>query len=466
MLNTVKRRFGAYVGDRKFYREAIAISVPIMVQMGITNFVNLLDNIMVGALGTESISGVAIVNQFMFIFNLVIFGSISAAGIFTAQFFGNGDIDGVRHTFRFKMIINTALGILGVVVFILFQDTLINLFIHEADDGANLALTVIEAKSYLAYTVIGIIPYAIAQAYASTLKETRNTVVPMVSSLVAVFTNLALNAILIYGLLGLPEMGVAGAAIATSVSRFLELIILLVWAHTHSNKATFIKGAYRSLAIPRELIKRISLKGLPILVNECLWACAITMRTQCYSTTGTENMAAASIASTVFNVFSVVFYSLGTAVAIMVGNRLGSGDTEDAKNTSRKMIAFAVFVSVIVGVIVFAFSPLFPKLYDMEDTTRGVATYMLMVLACLMPITAFANSTYYTIRSGGRVFITMLMDSGFMWAVVVPTSVILAYATPLSIFWIYPICQGTEIIKVIIGAILLKKSNWARSLMQ
>lgn len=442
----------------------VAVTVPIMIQMGITNFVSLLDNIMVGALGTESISGVSIVNQFIFVFNLLIFGAVSAAGIFTAQYYGSKDTEGVRATFRLKLLINVASGIIGVLLFVFGGDLMINLFLHDDGSGADLALAFVEAKNYLTYIIIGIIPYAISQVYASTLRETGETVVPMVSSIAAVAVNFALNLILIFGLLGAPALGVMGAAIATSVSRFVELFILIIWTHTHSDRCPFIKGALRSMRVPRSLIWQITVKGMPIMLNEFLWSCAITFRNQCYSTRGIDALAATSIATTVLNLFSVVYLSLGSAIAIVVGNKLGAGEIEEAKDTDRKMIAFSVAVSVVIGVMLALVSPLLPRMFDVGEGVQSMAMHLLIIQALYMPVAAFANSSYYTIRSGGRVMITMLLDSVFMWTFTVPISACLTYFTGMNVYVLYLLCQGTEIAKVILGAILLKKSNWARRL--
>lgn len=442
----------------------VAVTVPIMIQMGITNFVSLLDNIMVGALGTESISGVSIVNQFIFVFNLLIFGAVSAAGIFTAQYYGSKDTEGVRATFRLKLLINVASGIIGVLLFVFGGDLMINLFLHDDGSGADLALAFVEAKNYLTYIIIGIIPYAISQVYASTLRETGETVVPMVSSIAAVAVNFALNLILIFGLLGAPALGVIGAAIATSVSRFVELFILIIWTHTHSDRCPFIKGALRSMRVPKSLIWQITVKGMPIMLNEFLWSCAITFRNQCYSTRGIDALAATSIATTVLNLFSVVYLSLGSAIAIVVGNKLGAGEIEEAKDTDRKMIAFSVAVSVVIGVMLALVSPMLPRMFDVGEGVQSMAMHLLIIQALYMPVAAFANSSYYTIRSGGRVMITMLLDSVFMWTFTVPISACLTYFTGMNVYVLYLLCQGTEIAKVILGAILLKKSNWARRL--
>jgi putative MATE family efflux protein len=453
-----------FIGDRKFYRTVLGVAVPMMIQNGITNLVNLLDNVMVGTLSTEAMSGVSIVNQFIFIFNLMVFGAVSAAGIFTAQYHGLGDNEGVRYTFRFKFIVTAASGFLSVLIFGLFDEQLVGTFLHAGSVEGDLALTLMHGQEYLLIMLAGLIPYAIAQAYASTMRETGETVVPMVASTAAVFTNFVLNCLLIFGLFGLPALGVRGAAIATVTSRGVELGILLLWGYRHPDRCPYLAGALHSLYLPRRLFSRITVKGLPLMLNEVFWAMAITFRNQCYSTRGLDVVAAQNISSTIVNLFSVVYMALGGAIAIVVGNELGAGKLEKARDTARKMMAFSIFCASAMAGLLVVTSTLFPRLYDTSDGVRSLAAYMIVVSAALLPFCAYAHAAYFTLRSGGKVAITMLMDSGFMWACVVPISTALAYATGMSIYWLYPLCQATEILKVALGAILLKKYNWARKM--
>ncbi len=453
-----------FIGDRAFYKKVLAVSLPLMLQMGITNFVSLLDNIMVGRVGTEAMSGVSIVNQFIFIFNLLVFGAISAAGIFTAQYHGLGDIEGEKYTFRFKFIICFIAGILGIVAFALLDDQLISLFLHSGSVEGDLQMTLDFGKEYLALMLIGLLPYAISQVYASTMRETEKTVVPMVASTSAVIINCSLNYVLIFGKLGAPALGVSGAAIATVISRFAELGILVVWGHSHKESYPYLKGVYRSLKLPRVLFLNIAVRGLPLMANELFWSLAVTLRNQCYSTRGLDVVAAQNISSTFVNVFNVVYMAIGSSIAIIVGNLLGAGKFEEAKDTDRKMMTFSVFCSVILGLILISTSHLFPMIYKTTDAVRDLAAYMMIVSAITMPFCAFAHSAYFTLRSGGRVMITLLFDSVYMWVLVLPISFVIAHFTGLGIHAFFAICQGTEIIKVIFGLILLKRGTWVRQL--
>ena len=453
----------SYIGDRTFYRSTLAIAIPMIIQNTVTHLVNLLDNLMVGSLGTEQMSGVAIVNMFIFVFNLSIFGAISGAGIFTAQFNGRGDTEGVRNTFRIKLIICTLVGIAGVGIIGGFGDILISSFLHEGTDG-DLALTMAAGKDYLSFIIIGLVPFALSQAYASTLRETGETVVPMAASLVSIITNFVFNGLLIFGLLGFPRLGVVGAAIATAISRFVEFAVLVIYTHTHKQKLPFIVGIFRHFRVPAALIKQVALKGAPILANELFWSLSVTMCNQCYSTRGLDVVAAINISFTLQNLLSVAYFALSSSIAIIVGNLLGAGKFEEAKDADKKLLAFAVFVGMIMMGIQISLSGVFPLLYETTAEVRALSGYVMVCFALTMPAAALATSTYYTIRSGGRVYITMLFDSVYAWGIVMPVVFILSYFTAVPFTWLLPIVLIVENLKLIPGLILVNKGIWVRRL--
>lgn len=449
-----------YIGDKKFYLMVLAVAVPIMIQNGITNFVSLLDNIMVGQVGTEQMSGVAIVNQLMFVFNICIFGAVSGAGIFTAQYYGCGDHKGIRDTFRMKMYISLAVTVIGLFIFAFAGENLIALYLHDSGEAGNLAQTLVYARKYLQIMMIGMFPFAIVQVYSGTLRETGETMLPMKAGIAAVFVNLILNYILIFGKLGSPALGVEGAAIATTISRFVELGIVVGWTHYHKEKNPFIVGAYSSLKVPGSLIGKIIVTGAPLMINEALWSGGQAMLAQCYSVRGLSVVAAFNISSTISNVFNVVFIALGNAIGIIIGQLLGAGKMEEAKDTDRKLIAFAVGSCVLVGILMSLFSPFFPAIYNTTDEIRALATKFIITAALCMPLYAFMNSAYFTLRSGGKTLITFFFDSVYVWVVNIPLAIILSRYTGLHIVLLYFVCQFVDIIKCIIGYVLLKKGVW------
>ena len=452
-----------YIGDKAFYKRTLAIAIPMIIQNTVTNLVNLLDNLMVGSLGTEQMSGVAIVNMFIFVFNLAIFGAISGAGIFTAQFNGRGDVEGVRYTLRAKLVICMAVGILGAGIIGGFGHDLIEAFLHEGTDG-DLALTMAAGERYLSFIVIGLIPFAISQVYASTLRETGETVIPMIASLASIATNFVFNGLLIFGLFGFPALGVAGAAIATSLSRFVELTILLLYTHLNKRKFPFATGVFRKFRVPAPLVKQIAIKGAPILANELFWSLSVTVCNQCYSTRGLDVVAAMNIAFTIQNLLSVAYFALSSSIAIIVGNLLGAGKLEEARDEDKKLLAFAVFMGGIMMVVQLSLSGVFPLLYETTEQVRELSGYVMTCFALTMPAAALATSTYYTIRSGGRVFITMLFDSVYAWVIVMPVVFTLAYFTSIPFKLLLPIVLVVENLKLIPGLVLVHKGIWVRQI--
>ena len=333
-------RIKSLIGSKAFYKKLLIIMLPILVQNAITNFISLLDNIMVGRIGTEQMSGVSIVNQLLFVFNLCIFGTVSGAGLFGAQFFGKGDHEGIRHTFRFKIYSAILLMLSALALFSFCGKSLVWLYLHEGSESGDLALAFASAKEYLILSLIGLLPFTITQIYASTLREIGRTLPPMIAGIIGVAVNLSLNYVLIFGKFGAPALGVAGAAMATVISRFVECGVIVVWTHANRKKCEFIKGAYRSFRVPLLLVKSIIKKGFPLLLNEGMWAAAQAMLLQCYSLRGIAVVSAMNITNTIFNTFSVLFMAVGSAIALMLGHILGTGDTLGARDSAKKMIAF------------------------------------------------------------------------------------------------------------------------------
>ena len=450
--------------NKTLLKTVLMVAFPIMIQNGFTNFVNLLDNIMVGRLGTEQMSGVAIVNELLFVYNLCIFGGLSGAGIFTAQYFGKSDAEGVRNTFRFKFVLAMGLVLTATVILLLFGENLIGYFLNESPDGGDLAAALKSGQSYLLIMLVGLPGFALTQVYSSTLRECGETVVPMKAGVAAVLVNLSLNYVLIYGKLGFSAMGVEGAAIATVISRYVEASIVIIWTHRHTEAQPFVKGLYRTLRVPSFLVSQITKKGMILLLNETLWSLGMTLLTQCYSMRGLNAVAGVNIANTINNLFKVVFLSFGVSIGIIVGRLLGAGEIDEAKETDRKIIIISVVISSFVGLLMLAVSPLFPRLYNTNEIARHIATSLIMVQAICLPIEAFKNATYFTLRSGGRTFLTFLFDGFFVIAVSFPIAYIMSRYTAASVVWILISVHLGDLVKSVFGFILVKKGIWARNI--
>lgn len=453
-----------FIGDKAFYKMVLSIAVPIMIQNGITNFVGLLDNIMIGRVGTEPMSGVAIVNQLIFVYNLCLFGGVSGAGIFTAQYFGQKNHEGIRQTVRFKIWIVAVITLLTTGLFLFSGDSLIRLYLQGDGTAQSAAATLHYGKQYLWIMLTGLLPFMMVQVYSSTLRECGQTLLPMKAGIVAVCVNLILNYILIYGKFGAPALGVQGAAIATVISRYTEAAIILIHTHRHKEQNPFVEGLYSTLKVPGNLIQKILVKGTPLLLNETLWAAGMAVLAQCYSVRGLNVIAAQNISNTIGNVFNIVFIALGDSVAIIVGQLLGAGKMEEARDQDNKLIAFSVFCCIGIALLMLLLAPLFPMMYNTEADVRELAKYFIMITAVFMPQNAFLHASYFTLRSGGKTIITFLFDSVFVWCVSVTIAFTLSRFTTLPVTAVFIFVQMGDFIKCIIGFVLVKKGVWLQNI--
>lgn len=452
------------IGDRTFYAMVLSIVLPIIIQNAITNFVNLLDNLMVGQVGTEQMSGVSIANQLLFVFNLCLFGGLAGAGIFSAQFFGAKNQDGVRHCFCFKLIVCVLLILLALAILLPGGSFLINRFLHDEADPARIALTLEHGLAYLRIMLIGLLPFGMTQVYASTLRETGETRLPMFAGITAVFVNLVFNYVLIFGHLGFPKLGVEGAAIATVISRVVEMTIVVVYTHRHADRFPFAKGAYASLRIPGALAKDITLKGMPLLVNEALWSMGMTVLAQCYSVRGLDVVAAMNISNTIGNLFAVTIFSMGSATSILVGQSLGANDMRGAMDRAWKLTFFALALTVATLLVMLVAAPLIPAAYRTTDAVRALATSFLRIYALCMPLMSICNSAYFILRSGGKTLITFLFDCGYTWVIAVPLAWCLVHLTGMGVVMIYLCVQLADIVKCVFGFYLVKRGVWLNNM--
>lgn len=444
----------------------LTVALPIMIQNGITNLVSLLDNIMIGRVGTEQMSGVAIVNQIMFIFFLALFGGMSGPGIYTAQYYGFHDDEGIRNTFRYKLWLGVIITGAAIAIMAIFGTDLISLFLNESEGGGDLQATLRYGLDYMHLIFWGLPFILLGFAYSSTLRECGETMVPMKAGMVALLVNLSFNYLLIYGKFGFPKMGVRGAAVATDLARIVECAIIMIWAHTHSREHTYMKGLFRTLLVPISAAKRFFITGMPLLINETLWALGIFLQNQAYSLRGLNAVAAQNISNTINNVFSIAFMALGDAVAIIVGQLLGAGKMEEAKRTDTRIIFSSVVVGLLCMVAMIISAPLYPRFYNTSEDVKQLATLFLIVQAIAIPKEAFLHTTYFTIRSGGKTIITFFFDSVFMMLVSVPAAFLLSRFTNLHVVVIFAIVHALDLIKCVVGYVLVRKNVWMKNIVK
>ena len=455
-----------FLGNKDFYKMVLAIVLPIIVQNGISTFVNLLDNVMVGLIGTEQMSGVSVANNLFFVFNLALFGAMSGVGIFTVQYYGCGDTNGLRKTVRFKLWIGLLITVVGIVVLTLFSSQLVNLYLHDESGNGNAEATLQYGLSYIRIIILSLPAFMIVQVYASTLRECSETKLPMVAGITAVCTNLLLNYLLIYGKLGLPKLGVQGAAIATVISRYVEMLIVVIWAHKHTDRQPWAAKLYQSMRVPVKDIKRFTLRGFPLFLNELLWSLGVAMVSQCYSLRGLEVIAATNIANNLTQFTNILTMSMGSAVGIIIGQLLGAGKMIEAKDTDNKLVAFSLMLSVISTGALLILAPLFPNIYNTTDEIKQLATSFMYVTCVITSFDAFTNVCYFTLRSGGKTVLTFIFDCVSMWVLMVPVAYVLCHFTALPIVTVYICVNATHIIKADIGYVFLRRNIWINNIVE
>ena len=460
----MKRLFSA---ERKaLYLRALMLAVPMMIQNGITNAVGLVDSIMVGSQGTESTAAVSMSGQLIFVFNLAIFGALSGPGIFGAQYFGNSDIEGVRKTFRIKIWAAVVCVIAGICAFLFFGDFFIGLYLKGESQDIDPALALNLARSYLNIMLIGFGPFALTQVYSSTLRENNESTMPMIAGICGVVADIFLNWVLIFGRFGLPAMGVKGAAIATVISRCIEFAVIVVWSHLKRKRFVFLQGIYKTLLVESKVTIPVLKKSVPILINEFLWSAGIITTNQLLSQRSFAVVPALGISASLCNLLNVVFVAMGSAVGIVIGQMLGAGETKGIRRKASSLMWFTAFLAIGLSAVLITVAPFFPKFYDVVDDVKYMATAFITMTAFFFPLQGFLNAQYFTIRSGGKTFITFLADSGFTWAISVFSVFMLIRFTNLNVYQVYAIYLALDLLKVVFGAIMIRTGIWITNLVK
>lgn len=461
---TFKEKF---IGDRDFYREVLSLSIPLVIQQFVTSFVNMLDNIMVGQTGTYAMSGVSIANQIIDIVMLAIFGLISAASIYGAQFVGSRDMRKVRDTLIFKLITSGLISLLGGIIIFIWGRPILLLFMQASENSKEaVSQSLGYGLDYSRIMVFGLIPFALSQSISSTLRENGETKIPMFISLAAVITNFIFNTLLIFGKLGFPRLGPAGAAIATVISRFVELFLTIFAAYKNRFRFTFFHNFFKEFEVDRSLFKKITRNGIPLILNEILFSISLAAITQAYSTRGLDAVAAVSIAATMINLFTVFNAAMGACISILVGQKLGEGKREEAVLTDSRLIFLTFLVGVLVGLLLALLAPLFSEIYKTSDLVKDLATQMIRVGGFTLRISSLYTAFYYTLRCGGKTLVTFLFDSVGSICVTLPVAYYVALKTSLPIVPMYLIVRLVDIYKVVLGLILVRKGIWVKVLVE
>lgn len=445
-------QFKKYFYDKNFLASLFFITVPIIMQNFLNSFVNILDTIMIGQLGTVEIAAVGLGNQLFFLLNLVLYGTVSGGMVFTAQFWGKKDLNGLRKTFGLSLCTAVFISSLFTIVCISMPEQILLLY---SDD----LVVIKKGAEYLKTLAFSFIPFSISLIFVFTLRAIEQLKPAVFATVISLFVNLILNGILIFGLLGFPALGVKGAAIATVVSRIIELIVFIII--TKKKKLPILGLPGNQYGFSRKFIFSFFLIVLPVILNESIWSLGITFHHKIFAGLNTFSYAAFSITNTVSQLTWVVFIGLGNGAGILIGKKIGEGKYVEAESYASKIAFFSPFIAIFVGFLLVPISFLIPYIFKVEYEVYIQARAFFIILAVCYPIKAFNMCMIIgVIRAGGDTKFGVIYDTLFMWIISIPLSFYLSVYTTAPVWFIYLCLFADEPIKFFIGLWRLKSGKW------
>lgn len=447
--------FKVMLKDTKFQKTVLLIAVPLMLQQLIVSSVNLIDNLMVGQLGDIALSAVSMANRFYMIVWAGVNGTIASSVIYLSQYRGASDEDHMKQSFRFMLVSSYLLCIVLFVIAFFFPEKVIGFFINDI----NVIRT---GASYLKIAAISYLPSVLSLSVASAFRALGETKKPLYISIVSVLTNAIFNYLLIFGVFGFPQLGVVGAAIATLIARIVEAFIYLILLKR--SDMPFKTNVFHLFRFELELAKRITIRALPLCINEILWSFGMSTLVRSYSSRGLVVNTAYSMASTIADLFFVLFGGMATASTVLIGTPLGANELEEAKENAYKLLGFSLILAFIFLVLMFSTSFVAPYLYNVSMEAKDLSANFLRIMALFFVLYMFNTSIYFILRAGGDTKSTLFMDAGFMWSLCIPIVIVLSYKTNLPVLVVYALGQSTDILKACLSYYLLKKEKWVKNL--
>lgn len=442
---------------RGLYKSLAMIALPIVIQNLIGNSLIIVDTVMISTLGEASVAAVGIAGRLQFLFVLITFGFYSGAGIFIAQFYGSGDHARIKAT----MAIQLTLGLMSSAVFmtiaLAFPRWYMNIF---SNDPQVVELGI----KYMKYFAWGFGVHAVSQAYVISLRSMRDSVYPMYTSIVALMVNTFLNYGLIFGNFGMPKLGVEGAAIATTISRFIEAGFM-IYSVYFGSRFILRAGINDFKKIDRAYIKKYFNIALPVIINEGLWGLGTVMLSVAYARLGTQAVAASQVASTISDLMLVLAFGLSSSAATILGNKLGQGALEDAIMYSRRIMMLSFVMGAITSIGLLLFIPLVPVFFKLSAHSIKDISRILVVKAIFSPLITFNWTNIIGIlRSGGDTVAGLLLDILPLWLVAVPLTFLGAIYFEWPIYIVILAGSMEEVIKLLFGVVRTLKNKWVRNI--
>lgn len=444
--------------DKRFFLAILTLVIPITLQNLISSSLNMVDNLMIGRLGESSIAAVGLVNQYFFIFMLCLTGINAGAGIFMSQFWGKKDISNIRKMLGLDMILSLIVSFLFFIPASLFPREIIKIFTKDTE-VINLGV------QYIRIISVTFVLTSITQAYSTTLRCIGIARLPMFGSLIGVLTNAFLNWVFIFGHFGFSAMGVAGAAIATSIARLVEMIFIIVCAY--KSNSVIPRKLKNIIRFDHEFVKMYFKTSSSVIVNELVWSIGLSVYSIIYAKIGIREVASMQIASTINNLFMVFSIGLANAAAIMIGNKIGAGEEKIAINYAIKLGIFAPIVGLITGISLWIASPAVVGLFKINKDTLDITITVLKIMAFFAPLRFFNVLMIVGIfRGGGDTTYSMLVQLGTIWCFAIPAGFIAATYFKLPLEKVFFIISLEEVVKIFFEAKRLRSKKWIRNVVE
>ncbi|WP_097015409.1 MATE family efflux transporter [Anaerocolumna aminovalerica] len=442
--------------DKTFLRKIVAITIPIAIQNFLNTTLNFIDTLMIGTLGETTIAAVGLANKVFFVFSLLLFGICSGSGVLTAQYWGKREGENIRKVLGISLILAILASLIFTIPGIIIPNGVMTI-LTNSDEAIRIGAV------YLAIVAISYPFTAITNAYVTLLRGVNQVLIPVVISTIAILTNVVLNYILIFGKFGFPELGVAGAAIATLIARIVETSSLLIIVYIKKGPAA--AKISEMLNFNRNFLGKFFHTVSPVIINEFMWGLGVTMYALVYGRMGDASMAAVTVSQTVEQIMQVIFISISGATAVILGNELGANKLEDADNHAKNFIFIQITLSILVGILFFFIRDPIISLFYVSDEVAGYIRLCFLVYILYMPFKMFNTMNVVGIlRSGGDTKAALFIDVSGVWFIGIPMAVIGGLLLHLPIFVVYALVFMEEIYKSILGIIRYRKKKWLRNI--